>query len=258
MAYYCVFMADFSKILSQAAFAYIRLKGAPYRFVSRLLGLEYQIIIPANTYAPWLKDEDFNRTFDSVQGNTLVNRYQAWELWQAPAATRSIPGDILEVGVWRGSSSILMGTRLKKENIGKTIYACDTFEGVVKTGTEDNYYKGGEHSDTSLDFVRSLVNTKAGLSNVELLKGIFPDDTGHLLADKSFSLCHIDVDAYPSGKDVLDWVWPRLSIGGMVIFNDYGFPLTRGITRLVNEQLGLPDRMVIHNLNGNGIIVKVR
>lgn len=249
---------DFSKFFSQAVFAYIRIAGMPYRWISKALGWGYQIIIPANTYAPWLLDRDFEQTFASVQGNTLVNRYQAWELWQAPLVTQAIPGDILEVGVWRGSSSIIMGTRLNKLGLSKTVYACDTFEGVVKTGSEDNYYKGGEHSDTSLEFVRTLVNQKAGLNNVQLLKGIFPDDTAHLVADKQFSLCHIDVDAYPSGKDVLEWVWPRLNVGGMIIFNDYGFPLTRGITRLVNEQAGLPDRVVIHNLNGNGLIVKVK
>ena len=40
------------------------------------------------------------------------------------------------------------------------------------------------------------------------------------------------------------------------MFDDYGFPACPGVTKLVDEQRGLSDRMVLHNLNGHGIVVK--
>jgi O-methyltransferase len=68
------------------------------------------------------------------------------------------------------------------------------------------------------------------------LQGIFPEETGHRVSETQFSRCLIDVDAYHSGRDVLEWVWPRLSVGGVVLFDDYGFPITKGIPQLVNAE----------------------
>ena len=89
-----------------------------------------------------------------------------------------------------------------------------------------------------------------------LLQGIFPDDTAAAIAAERFRLCHCDVDVYRSAKDVFDWVWPRLASGGVVVFDDYGFPACPGVTKFVDEQRLLDDRLVLHNLNGHGIVVK--
>ena len=51
-------------------------------------------------------------------------------------------------------------------------------------------------------------------------------------------------------------MWPRLAPGGVVVFDDYGFPACPGVTRFVDEQRLLDDRLVVHNLNGHGIVVK--
>ncbi|MCC6516153.1 MAG: class I SAM-dependent methyltransferase [Chitinophagales bacterium] len=247
------------KTINFLIFAFTRVQHIFYLFIAKLIGKEYQFITPAATYAPWVLDKDFLATYTKVKKNSLLNFYQAWELWTLAANAASKEGNILEVGVWRGSSSIMMGTKLQQLKSTKTIFACDTFEGVVKAGTsEDNYYKGGEHSDTSLQFVKDHVEQTFGLRNVQLLQGIFPDATGHLIENEKFCLCHIDVDAYISAKDILTWLWPRMVIGGVIVFNDYGFPLTKGITLLVNEYLQREDAVRIHNLNGHGIIVKIK
>ncbi|HMU98635.1 MAG TPA: TylF/MycF/NovP-related O-methyltransferase [Chitinophagales bacterium] len=249
----------FKKFLNFFIFAYARIQNLPYFWFSRLINKGYHIIVPSATYAPWIHDKFFLKTFAEAKKNSLLNFYQAWELWQLAENTSGKEGNILEVGVWRGSSSIMMGTKLKQIGSNKKIFACDTFEGVVKAGTkEDNFYVGGEHKDTSLEFVKNHIENNFHLSNVQLLKGIFPDDTGHLVTNEKFCLVHIDVDAYISAKDIMTWVWDRLTIGGVVVFNDYGFPLTKGITLLVNEYLQRGDAVVVHNLNGNGIIVKIK
>jgi O-methyltransferase len=136
-----------------------------------------------------------------------------------------------------------------------TFYLCDTFQGVVKTGAQDRQYTGGEHADTSQDLVAALAN-KLGLSNIKILTGTFPEETGHVVAGLTFRMCHIDVDVYESGREILNWVWPRLVSGGIVVFDDYGFLSTGGITRLVNEERDKPDRVMIHNLNRHAVFVK--
>jgi O-methyltransferase len=61
---------------------------------------------------------------------------------------------------------------------------------------------------------------------------------------------------YQSGKDILEWVWSRMPIGGVVVFDDFGFPSTTGITKLVHEFEGRPDRVCVQNINGHAVFVK--
>lgn len=217
--------------------------------------LSYEIVQPNARYAPWLDDAEFNAALEFVRHNTMVDHYRLYELWQLAGQTVDLKGDILEVGVWRGGSGCLMAKRLQLLHASKTVFLCDTFAGVVKTGQRDTVYRDGEHSDTSTDFVSALA-ADLNLSNVEMLVGIFPDDTGHQVEDRQFSICHIDVDVYQSAADILDWVWPRLTRGGIVVYDDYGFDRCGGITRHVNERAGRPGSMTIHNLNGHAIVVK--
>ncbi|MCU1336545.1 MAG: tylF 1 [Bryobacterales bacterium] len=163
----------------------------------------------------------------------------------------------MEVGVWRGGSGALMAKKALLAGIADPVYLCDTFEGVVKAGSHDGVYKGGEHCDTSQHIVEDLLRTLS-LTNARVLKGIFPDQTAHLIEPGArFRLCHVDVDVYESAKDVMAWVWSRMVPGGIVVYDDYGFRGGEGITKYVNEQMSESERLVLHNLNGHAIVVKV-
>jgi len=234
----------------------IKLINALSLRVSKLFKSGYQIVIPYATYAPWALDQKFLEVFNKVKKNSLVNIYQCWELWKLTDETEKIFGDIIEIGVYRGATSAIMGTRLKLNDSKSTLFCCDTFEGVVKASKDDNFYKGGEHKDTSVEFIENLLGTELKLSGFKLLKGVFPDETGEQVENNKFRLCHIDVDTYQSGKEILDWIWEKMSQGGTIIFNDYGYPRTQGITKLVNEYSKGKDCITLHNLNGNAIMIK--
>jgi O-methyltransferase len=45
--------------------------------------------------------------------------------------------------------------------------------------------------------------------------------------------------------------------GGVVVYDDYGFSACEGITRRVNDQIDQTDRIVVHNLNGHAVVVKL-
>jgi O-methyltransferase len=53
-------------------------------------------------------------------------------------------------------------------------------------------------------------------------------------------------------------VWPRVPVGGIVVFDDYGFATCSGVTKFVNEQVGRADIVLMHNLNGHAVLVKTR
>lgn len=213
------------------------------------------VVVPRATYSPWLDDEAFKEVMEQIKNHTLLDIYRLYEIWQLSKEASVHEGDFLEVGVWRGGSGALIGKIANEFSPDANIYLCDTYEGVVMAGEEDNKYKGGEHADTSKETVEDLA-TNMNLKNVNVLKGIFPDDTGSPLEGNKFCFCHIDVDVYQGTKVITEWIWDRLVVGGVIVIDDHGSSGTQGVTRFVESQRGMKDRMVIHNLNGHGILVK--
>jgi O-methyltransferase len=224
--------------------------------ISAESGLPFSVVIPYAMYSPWYDDAKFMAALGAIDGHSLIDIYRAWELWSLVGQVAASGGDILEVGVWRGGSGCLMAARAKQLGFATKVALCDPFAGVAKAGSRDPSYKGGEHADTSPEIVQALA-TRMGADNIELHRGIFPDDTAAGLAHRRFALVHIDVDVYESARQTFEWAWPRLLPGGAVVFDDYGFMKTGGITQIANEVAKGPDRRMLHNLNGHAVILKL-
>lgn len=212
--------------------------------------------IPRATYSPWVADLSFQRVYDVIRHNTLVDVYRCYELWTLAMRLATVAGDVMEVGVWRGGTGGLLAAACAQITTDKRVFLCDTFRGVVKAGDRDTLYKGGEHSDATLDDVVALLR-QLNLTNAAIVTGVFPDDTGPELAARRFALCHIDVDVYASARAVFEWVTPRMSQYGLVVFDDYGFRGCEGITRLVNELASSADFFTYFNLNGHAVMLKL-
>lgn len=247
-----------NKLIKQFAKA-IGLNVSYYK-KTQLGDFHYETVSPIATLAPWNKDKTFHEVYDSISANTMVDIYRCYELWSLIKQVEKLNdvGDYLEVGVWRGGTSVLMATQLKQIGSKSNLYAADTFKGVIKVTDSDTSYKVGEHNDTSIKIVNELM-TALNLNNIKILEGIFPDDTAYLIPEGvKFKLCHIDVDIYQSAKDIVEYIWKRLMVGGIIVYDDYGFITCDGITKLVEEQQHLTDRLILHNLNGHAVIIKLR
>jgi O-methyltransferase len=214
----------------------------------------HQTALPFATLAPWYTDGEFIAAYEKIQANTLVDLYRIYELWSLAKQTKNVEGDILEVGVWRGGTGALLA-EATKEFTEKKVYLADTFRGVVKATEKDPSYSGGEHSDTSVEIVQQLIESM-GLANTQLLVGEFPEESGGEVRG-GISLLHCDVDVYQSAKDLVEWAVPRLSMGAVIVFDDYGFSTCEGIATYVDEFRINPEFRFIHNLNGHAIFIKV-
>jgi O-methyltransferase len=197
--------------------------------------------------------------YKQVKSNTLVDVYRCFELWELTKSifTLNPQACFIEIGVWRGGTAAVIGKKLHELNATVDFYLADTFQGVQKSSQKDTFYFDGEHNDTSEQIVNTLIS---GIySHYKILKGIFPDETScNILTEQKFGFCHIDVDVYDSAKDIVDWIWDRMIIGGIIVFDDYGFHSCDGVTRYVNEIKNERNKLVIHNLNGHAILVKLR
>lgn len=208
-------------------------------------------------YMPW-EQEYFSGLYKQVHKNTMVDITRCYELYMlVQQSAKCAEGDLLEVGVWRGGTGALIATAASDAGLPSTVYLADTFAGCVKASEKDPQYCGGEHSDTSKEIVRKLISDMS-LKNVEIIRGIYPDDCCEHFRDVKLRFVHIDVDIYQSSMDIFEDIWPRLAVGGIVVFDDYGCHTTGGITACCDELAQQhQDAIFTYNLNGHGIFVKI-
>ena len=164
----------------------------------------------------------------------------AQELFIAVIATAKIEGDIAEVGVFQGSSAKVI-CKGKGERL---LHLFDTFIGAPKPGNFDNpnlFPEGRYYSDPN-----EVKKYLAEFPNVNIYEGLFPDTAGPVENSK-FSLVHLDADLYKSTLDCLEFFYPRMSRGGVIITHDYRY--MSGVKKAFDEffidkpeiVLGLPS-----------------
>ncbi|MDU9041541.1 TylF/MycF/NovP-related O-methyltransferase [Pseudomonas corrugata] len=240
-----------------------KLTGLSYRYLRGTVSwahakspeIRHERLLPYSSYAPWCGDKSFEQALTLVQQNTLVDKYRLYELWSLARQLDGVEGDFLEVGVWRGGSGCLLA--MASHRPGRKVFLADTFTGVVKAGNLDTRYEGGEHSDTDIQLVEALAARCGVTDRVHLLEGMFPEHNAEYVGSR-LAFLHIDVDVYESARSVLQWALPRLVVGAVVVFDDYGFFGCEGVTRLVNEFTAAnQDFRFLHNLNGHAVLVRV-
>ena len=112
------------------------------------LDIRHAEVFPAATYSPWLSDEQFNRVYEVIRGNTLVDVYRCYELWQLVAQVAKLPdGDLIEIGVWRGGTGTLIARQCQLTGVENPVYLCDTFRGCCQGGRPGcDVRRRGEHA----------------------------------------------------------------------------------------------------------------
>lgn len=168
---------------------------------------------------------------------TLVDFPRQRSIYDLLARSLDLPGDIAEVGVYKGGTAATILTTAAHTN--KTTYLFDTFTGLPAP-TEFDTHKQGDFDDTSLEQVTESLKE---FPNKYLLKGFFPtvlreQTQVHNIYDTRFCFVHIDVDLYQCVRDCLEFFWPRLVPGGVLVSDDYEWHGTPGATKALDEFFG--------------------
>jgi O-methyltransferase len=141
---------------------------------------------------------------------------------------RQVPGDFIETGVWRGGSCIFMRGALKAYgDTTRKVWAADSFQGLPKPESNDpsqvadQLWKFPELA-ISLEQVKENF-ARYGLldGQVEFIQGWFQDTLPEAPVERQ-ALMRLDGDMFDSTTVALESLYPKLSVGGYVIVDDYG------------------------------------
>jgi hypothetical protein len=149
----------------------------------------------------------------------------------------NVPGDFIETGVWRGGTTIFMRALLKLHGItDRTVWVADSFEGmpVPSSDADGADLSHQTYLRVSIDQVRRNFE-KFGLldDQVRFLQGWFHDTMPNAPIER-LAILRLDGDLYSSTLPVLRNLYHRVSPGGYVIIDDYGWG---GCRRAVSEFL---------------------
>lgn len=202
-------------------------------------------------YSPWLaEDSDFSRLKQQIDSFTLVSSDRLWTLHSLAQQATKLKGEFWECGVYKGGTAYLLAHVAAAKN---TLQLFDTFVGMPKTHPEYDHHRQGDFADTSLTSVQDRLSA---FSNIKFNQGFIPDTfTEHQQCRIAFA--HIDVDIYQSVFDCCSFIYPRLVSGGIMVFDDYGFPSCPGARKAVDLFFSDKAEVPLVLATGQAIVIKL-
>ncbi len=169
----------------------------------------------------------------------------------------AIPGAIAELGVYKGDTAWQLNVLFPD----RKLYLFDTFEGFdvkdIEAEISGDFSRAqeGDFADTSLDYVMSRM---AYPDMIDVRKGFFPS-TSEGLEDENYALVSLDADLYAPILAGLEYFYPRLSSGGMIVLHDFNNTRFRGAKQAVLDYEAAHGPLLLvplSDLHGTAVIVK--
>ncbi|MGH7140303.1 MAG: TylF/MycF/NovP-related O-methyltransferase [Pirellulales bacterium] len=162
----------------------------------------------------------------------------------------SAPGDVIECGSYRGVTALLIALISKWQGRHQKIFVLDTFSGSPPNSKYDSLRPKREYV-LPPDYVATLKRQAASIGvedRVEIHRGEFIETFKSLeKRPLQLSFAHIDANLYRSTLDACEFVIPRMSTHGFVVFDDYHGPCDLGarlaIDRYLDESKRRPLRL---------------
>jgi len=206
----------------------------------------------------WLDEAEFWETW---KASSYLNRQRPdrkFVLWSMARSTRNLGGDTAECGVLDGASSYLICSA--RQDVGPVQHhAFDSFEGLSLPADEDRPTSAFAFRWVPGDLAVSLEEATTKLSrfdNIRYHKGWIPTRFT-AVSEHRFSFVHIDVDLYQPTRDSLEFFYPRMVPGGILLCDDYGYHTCPGARKAFDDfAANTIEQSVVHLPTGQGFIVK--
>ncbi|MCF8122406.1 MAG: TylF/MycF family methyltransferase [Desulfarculaceae bacterium] len=199
----------------------------------------------------FLEDEEFlayyRKIMDPNNWHSLDRKYTLNQLLKL---VLHLEGDLAECGVYKGASAQLMCRAALP--LGKTVHLFDSFQGLPAPQNADgSYWEQGRFATTEED----VASTLEGLGNYLVYAGWIPERFNQV-ADRSFCFVHVDVDLAQPTLDSIEFFYPRLSPGGIMLFDDHGFKSCPGARQVTEEFFAGKTEELVLLSTGQAMVMK--
>lgn len=201
------------------------------------------------------QDKKFSEAFQQ-NAHTRQEKTLLWRIHTLAWAARhclNVPGDFAECGVWRGFSFGVLTDYLDWGFVPKTLYLYDTFEGIPEDYNSEKRSK--ELYKSEPDLYDKVVKRFSKFPNVNVVKGIVPDSFAKA-CPKQISLLHIDMNSSKSEIAALDHLFDRVSSGGIIVFDDFGWLGYRQQAFAEIEWMAQRGHSIMELPTGQGLVLK--
>lgn len=226
---------------------------------------------PPGAYPPDF-DEDLIALCERVRPFTLTSPERIVALRDAVryVVRAGVPGDLVECGVWRGGSMMVVALTLVE--LGATdrdLHLFDTFTHMPFPGEEDvdlfgvpaaDVYEAAVEAEAfrylPFDEVRAaLASTGYPMERMHFVPGMV-EDTIPGQAPAEIALCRLDTDWYVSTRHEMEHLFPRIAPGGVLLVDDYGHFM--GAKQAVDEHFAVHGpEVLLQRLDFSGRLVIV-
>ena len=190
---------------------------------------------------------DTKKTLEKISEIALSSTANQWSIIQSlkHIKEKNVPGEIVECGVYKGGSLILICLIAQMLKLNRQIIGYDTFEeGFDKISEFDLSTKGKKIEKLSFEknFFPSVDDVLDIIKKFNIKENYFPKfvkgktQETLLLSENlpnSISFLRLDTDIYEPTADQLDKLYPKLSSGGILHIDDYGH--CPGVKKAVDE-----------------------
>jgi O-methyltransferase len=206
---------------------YSRLFAVMVRWGQRLLAKRQLVLMVKTSSEARAEGRDWPADAETMIGRRRLDNLEACIV---DAVDRGVPGDLLEAGVWRGGACIFMRAALEAcGDTERTVWVADSFQGLPRPDPE-RFPADHVYQSLDLDIAVPLAAVKANFERygllddrVRFLVGWFSDTLATAPVER-LAVLRLDGDMYQSTTEVLEALYPKLSVGGYLIVDDYALP----------------------------------
>ena len=210
----------------------------------------------SDDYKLWREDQQFLDDFNRMSPGNPYSQDRKWTLREYVKLSHALPGDLAECGCYVGTSAFFTA---QASTHGK-LYLFDSFQGLSDPNATDKDIAVDvmpwAAGDLSTGEVVLRNNLARYADSIVVLPGWIPERFSEV-SDHQFRVVHIDVDLYQPTRDSLEFFYPRLVKGGVIVMDDYGFKTCPGATRAAEELAVSQGIEILHLATGQGVIIKV-
>lgn len=205
-------------------------------------------------FSPWNGYGETSKYVHLAEPYTLVTPERLYVLYALALNAVRLHGEFWECGVYKGGTARMLAEFLASDAPpGVRLHLFDTFNGMPKTDKDLDLHQEGDFSDTSLADVQLRVGNR---ERVVFHRGWIPE-TFRDMQNSVVAMAHVDVDIYRSVLDCCEFIYPRLQVGGVMVFDDYGFPSCPGARRAVDEYFANKQESPIVLQTGQAIVIRM-